>query len=188
MILVEIIGKFRQLTRAKDRGRLDHEGQVFLLVSLADVQIEHPGDQGALQPRARALQNIKARAGQLGAAFEVDDAQGGAEVPMRKGLEVEFARLADGLEHDILVLSFSVRYAFIGDIRERGHECIQVAIHIREARVEFADLITDEAHRIHPGSPRRGVLHPPDLLRDRVAFCLQLFGLPEQGAALFIEL
>ena len=96
MILVEIVGELGQLPRAVDRGGLDHEGQVLLAVALADVQVEHPGDQRALQARARAAQNVEARAGQLGAALEVDDAQSRAEVPVRLGCEVEFARLADG--------------------------------------------------------------------------------------------
>ncbi len=55
VVLVEIVGELGQLARAVHRGGLDHEGQVSLLVALADVQVEHPGDQGALQARARAV-------------------------------------------------------------------------------------------------------------------------------------
>ena len=69
------------------------------------MQIEHEGDQGTLQLRARAVQHVEARSGDLGAALEVDDAEGRAEVPVRHGREVELPRFADGLEQHIVIVA-----------------------------------------------------------------------------------
>ena len=55
------------------------------------MQVEHPGDQGALQARPGPAEHVKARAGDLDALLEVDDAQRRAQVPVRLGLEVELA-------------------------------------------------------------------------------------------------
>ena len=56
----------------------DHEGRVFLEIALAGVQIEHPGDQGALQARPGSTQHVKTRAGDLDTLLEIDDTQGWA--------------------------------------------------------------------------------------------------------------
>ena len=48
MVFIKIIGELGQLSRPEHRLGLDHEGQVFFRVALADVQVEHVGNQGAL--------------------------------------------------------------------------------------------------------------------------------------------
>ncbi len=55
MVLVQVVGKFGELTGAEHRLGLDHERQVFLGVSLANVQVEHERDQGPLEAGARAV-------------------------------------------------------------------------------------------------------------------------------------
>ena len=59
MVLVKIIGKVRQLTRAEDGRGLDHEGKILLRVTLADMKIKHERDQGPLQARTWSIQYIK---------------------------------------------------------------------------------------------------------------------------------
>ena len=61
-IVIQVFGKLGQLPGGKERLGLHHEGRVFFQVTLADVQVEHPGDQGALQAGAVAAQDVKARA------------------------------------------------------------------------------------------------------------------------------
>ena len=75
MILVQVVGKFGQLSRAVDRLGLDHERQVLLGIALTDVQVEHPGDQGTLQACTRATQHVEARTGDLRPALEVNDTE-----------------------------------------------------------------------------------------------------------------
>ena len=70
---------------AVDDERRQHLG----VAVLAGVQVEHEGDQRALESRAGAEGDGEARAGELGAALEVEDAQRRPEVPVRLGLEVE---------------------------------------------------------------------------------------------------
>src|SRR5688500_5056356 len=48
MILVKIIGKFRQLTCAEDGGCFDHKGKILFRVALSYVQIKHEAYQVAL--------------------------------------------------------------------------------------------------------------------------------------------
>ena len=82
VVLVQVVGELGQLARAEDRLGLDHEGQVAFLVALAAVQVQHERDQGALQLRAGAVQHIESRAGDLGAALEVDDAKRRSQIPV----------------------------------------------------------------------------------------------------------
>ena len=47
------------VARAEDGGCLDHEGKIFFHVPLPYVQVEHEGDQGPLQARARTAQHVE---------------------------------------------------------------------------------------------------------------------------------
>ena len=54
-VAVEVVAELRQVAGADQALALHHRGRVDLGVAvLAGVQVEHPGDQRALQPRARA--------------------------------------------------------------------------------------------------------------------------------------
>ena len=81
---------FGRLPVPTRHSRLHHGRRVDLGVAvLRGVQVEHPRDQRALQPRAPALEHVEARARDLHAALEVDDAERGAELPVRLRREVE---------------------------------------------------------------------------------------------------
>src|SRR5208283_5886918 len=56
-------------------------------VSLLPLDVEHPRYQRALEPCARAAQDIETRAGEFYAAIEIDDSEILAEFPMRERLE-----------------------------------------------------------------------------------------------------
>jgi hypothetical protein len=58
------------------------------------VEVDHPGDEGALQVRASAAKDVKPGARQLRASLEVDDAQRFTDLPVRLRLKVERRRLA----------------------------------------------------------------------------------------------
>ncbi len=89
-VFVEVIGELGQLPGGQQGFGLHHEGGVFFQVALADVQVEHPGDQRALQTGARAAEHVKARTGDFDAPFEIDDAQLRTQVPVRFRGEIEF--------------------------------------------------------------------------------------------------
>ena len=65
-----------------------HQRRNYFEVSLlANLDVEHPRDQSALEPRAGAAQEIEARPLQLHAAIEIDDAEILAKLPMRQRFE-----------------------------------------------------------------------------------------------------
>ncbi len=83
-VVVEVVAELRELARVPHRLFLDHRRQVHLRVAvLVDVQLEHEGDQRALQPRAGALEHVEAAAGQLRPALEVDDVERLAQLVVR---------------------------------------------------------------------------------------------------------
>ncbi len=82
----KIFGKLGQLAGAEERLGVDHERrQHFLVAVLLGVHVEHEADERALEPRACAHVDGEARAGELGGAFEVENAEGFADFPVRLG-------------------------------------------------------------------------------------------------------
>ena len=95
---------------------------------LARVQVEHESDQGALQAGAGAAQHVEARAGELDAALEVDDAERLAELPVRSRRETELASRARGPHHDVLRLVRSDRYVRFGQVRHFEEQRVQLRL------------------------------------------------------------
>ena len=102
-VVVQVLAELRQVARADEALAPHHVRRVDLDVAvLLRVQVEHVRDERALQPRAPALEHVEARARDLHAALEVDDAELRAEVPVRLRLEVEGA-LRALLAHDLVL-------------------------------------------------------------------------------------
>jgi len=59
-VMIEVVGELGQLTAGEQGVCFYHEGQVFFGVTLAGVQIQHPGNKGALEACACAAQDVKA--------------------------------------------------------------------------------------------------------------------------------
>ncbi len=187
MVLVKIIRELGQLTRPIYRGGLDHERQVFFLITLADVQVKHPCDQRSLQTRTCLLQHIETRTGQLRAAFKIDDPKCSAKVPVGKRREIKLTRLTHSLDDNVLTIIFSIRCARIGNVRQCGHQIVQFRFDVRDLLVQLRDLIANHAHRFDLGLSLCGVFHFADLLRDGVPLRFQLLYLRKQAATLFIQ-
>ena len=186
-IVIQVIGELGQLPRAEERGRLDHERRIFFSVALAGVQVKHPGDQGALQARSRAAQHVEARAGDLDAALEVEDAERRSQVPVGFRLEIVFGQLPDRLDDDIFVLILAEGNARVGEVGDGRRHSLQLLFDLTHFLIECRDLIADGAHRLDLDLARRGVLHLPDFLRDGVALGLERLDIGQNGAALFIQ-
>ena len=93
-------------------ARVDQERRLdFAVAVLARVQIEHEVDERAREPRAGAAQHGEPRAGDLGGALEVDDAERRPEIPVRLRLEVERARLAVAPHFDVVRGALADRHA-----------------------------------------------------------------------------
>ena len=68
--------------------------QHFGIAVLARMHVEHEVDEGALQFGAHVPIEREARAGNFGGAFQVEDAQVLAQVPVGLGFEIERGRRA----------------------------------------------------------------------------------------------
>src|ERR1039458_9476419 len=68
---------------------------------LAGRDVEHPGDQGTLQPGALAAQDGEAGPADLGGALEVEDAEPVPQLEVGARLEVEVRGVAPGANRDV---------------------------------------------------------------------------------------
>ena len=125
VVVVQVVAELGQLPGAEQGLRLDHEGGVLLGVALADVQVEHPGDQGALQARPGPAEHVEARTGDLDALLKVEDAQRRAQIPVRLGLEVKFGQLAHRAQDDVLAVILAIGRARVGDIGDACQDLVQ---------------------------------------------------------------
>ena len=119
----EILGELGQLAGAEEALAVDHEGrQDFGIAVLPGVQVEHEGDEGALEAGACAHVNRKARARELGGAFQVEDAEGFAEFPVRLWKKIKNWLLAPDLNRFVILIRFT-NWNFIankvGNARQR---------------------------------------------------------------------
>ena len=89
----EVRRELRELAGPEERGRVHDEGRQDLDVAvLARVHVEEELDERAREERRPALEDREARARDLRGALEVQDAERGAEVPVRLRREVELRR------------------------------------------------------------------------------------------------
>jgi hypothetical protein len=65
VVAVQVVVELGQLPGGEQGLPFDHEREVLFQIALADVQVEHPGDEGALQARSGSVEHVEARAGDL---------------------------------------------------------------------------------------------------------------------------
>ena len=131
----------------------------------------------------------EARAGDLGGALEVENAQLGAEVPVGLRFEVEGAGRAPAFDFDVVVGATAYWDSLGRDIRD-GRQVLS------ELLVDGFDLLFEGggavAHGAHLGLEFGGVLaglfELADLLAFGVSAGFELFGFGERGAAADVEL
>src|ERR1019366_4098558 len=74
-IVVHRVPVLREMPSARDSLAIHHQRRDYLEVSLLLLDIEHPRDQRALEPRARAAQDIETRAREFYSAIELAASQ-----------------------------------------------------------------------------------------------------------------
>ena len=186
-VVVEVVAELGELPGGEEGLGLDHEGQVLLAVALADVQVEHPGDEGALEAGAGPAEDVEARAGDLDALLEVEDAELGAQLPVRQGGEVECLGLAHGADGFVVVLAVAVGNGSVDQVGDGRNERGEVFIDLADAFVQGGDLFAHDAHGLDFGLALGGVLALADFLRDGVALGFERLDAGEQGAALGVQ-
>ena len=132
---------------------------------LAGVQIEHQGRQRPLQPRTGTEVGGEARTGDLGAALEVENAELGAQVPVRPGLEAEVARLADLALLAVRLFVCPHRHRVVRQVGQRQLDVVELPLELGGALVLCFDLaleLTDGLDLLVGAEPLR--LELADLL------------------------
>ena len=138
---------FGRLPGADQRLLQHQKRRVDLLVAvLPRVEIEHPGDQRPLQPRAIAAQNVEARPGDLHPALEVDDAQRLGKLPMRLRGEVECALRPVFGDHDVAALVRGDRDMLQRHVGHLQQQALELGVDRLHLVIESADAIAKLAH------------------------------------------
>src|SRR5207253_7926624 len=90
LALEQIGGEFRKLAGSVKALRVHQKGREHFGVAVATrVDIQKKIDQRALQARAHPPVERETRAGDLGGAVEIQDAQSGTQVPVSLGVKIE---------------------------------------------------------------------------------------------------
>src|SRR6266571_3966664 len=141
--------------------------RVDLCEAAVDLEVEHPRDESALECRACAAQQIKARARNFRAARDVEDAELLADLPMWLCRERKRPRLVLADNFVVLVHSPDRRGGIekVGDVK---NELVALCFERAELRLDRLDALT---HLAHPG-PHRFAWRTP--LASLVPFGAQL--------------
>ena len=189
LALEKILLELGQLSGAVKAGRVHQERrQHFGITVFAGVRVEHEIDQRALQLRAHAPVERETGAGNLGGALEIEDAQFGAEVPVRFGLEIELRRIAHAAHFQIVVGILAHRHGIVRHVGNSGQQFLEFGIRGLRLFLERGDFDLHRAHLfLQGGSIAAGLLQFADLRALRVGASLELFGLRDSGAATHVE-
>jgi hypothetical protein len=106
---------------------------------LLRVQVEHEADQRPLQPRSRAHVNRKPRAAQLGRAFQVENAERLAQLPVRLGLKSKWAS-RPRFDGEVVGLGFAGGHFVAGEVGNAGQQLAQPVVEGRGGRSSSSSL------------------------------------------------
>ncbi len=152
------------------------------------MHVEHEVDQRALQLRAHAEINGEARAGDLGGALEVENAEFGAQVPMRLGSKVERLRHANAPDFEVIFGRLAGGYGFMRDIRDTREHLAELFVERFGLFVKSRDLAVQFPHGgLASGRVFTGLAKLADFLRFGFAFGSELLGLGDRGAAVGVQ-
>jgi len=123
--VVEIIREFWKLTRRKHHFLAHHPGRVDFAVTLADVQVKHPENQGAFKAGAGAFQHIKTRARQFYASFKVNHPKPRTQIPMRLWFKIINWLLSNRADNNIILIIYADRDIRVRNIWQAGNGLMQ---------------------------------------------------------------
>ena len=182
VILVEVVSEARKLPGAIQCFRAHHKGSVFFRIALANMEVKHPRDNGALQASTGTAEHIEARAGKSHTLVEVDNAELRAQVPVRLGLEIEVGFIAPLLHHQVGFLA-SGRDTVFHEIGQGCHQFVKLFVYAGKLCIQSVDLIPDGAHGGNFFFANRLIFAGANLPGSFVALRLQCFDVHQQFAA-----
>ena len=146
----EVFGELGKLAGAEEALAVDHEGrQDFGVAVLGGVQVEHEADEGALEAGACAHVDGEARAGELGGALEVENAEGFAELPVGLGGEVEGGIFAPGFDGDVVGFGCAGGDFVAGEVGNAGERQAHLLVESGGGLVELVEAIFEGAGFFH---------------------------------------
>ena len=155
---------------------------------LAGVDIEHEIDERALEPRARAPIDGKARSSDFRRALHVENAELRAEVPVRLRLEAHGARLAHTPDFHVVFLAPSNRNALVWHVWDPRHQFAERFVRRFHLLFERRDALPDGTNlKLAGGCIGAFTAQPCNLLRFRVAPCLQFLRFGYSGSTFLIQ-
>ena len=114
---VEVVFKFRQLTRAVEDLIAHQKRHIYELEAARVIKFDHVIDESHIQLCAKTSDRCEAAAAEFDAALEIKPSQRLAEIEVLLGREVERARLQNLFDTDVFVLVRTDRYVVVDDIR-----------------------------------------------------------------------
>ena len=182
----EVLLELGELAGAEQGVGVDDERRQHLRVAvLAGVEVEHEVDQRPLEQGPGPEVDREAGAGELGAAFEIQDAERRPEVPVGLGWKVEGARGAHRALAAVGGLVLAHRDAVVRQVGQGVLDGQQLGLDRLEAPFDLLDAPLELAHG---GDLGRGVaaalLDLADGPAGLVALALEVLDL-DQGRAPF---
>ncbi len=182
--------ELRQLPRSVHRiGIHQVRRKNFGVPVLAGVQIEHEIGERTFEFGAQVPVDGEARAGEFHGALQVENAEFGAEFPVRLGSEIEFRRRAPAAGFDIVVGAVADGHTRVRKIRDAGENIAQSVIEIGRRFFQRLNLL---AQFLGLGHGRAcilaGLLELGNLFGCLVALGFSRFGFSDGVAALGVDL
>ena len=169
------VREFRKLPSRPHRRAGNEKGRHDFRVTAFVRACQKERDERPRESRARAAQDGEAASRKLCRAFEVDDAEGFAELPVRLGNERGFGRRTRVADGDVVGFARAVGHGVVQDVGNVGEERVDLQFERRQrfggcsdARVERRDVGTQT---LRLGGAVRG---SRDLRRQRVLFGFEL--------------
>ena len=187
--VVHVFGHLGELAGAGHGRGGDEVGGADLGVAvLLGVHVQHVRDERPLEFRADAREEREPGAAHARRAREVEEAQLLAQRHVVLGLEVEFARLAPGAVHDVVLGAEAARHAAVREVRDGQDQALLLGLDFADLRVEGGDLFADGLGLgLNCGGVLAGALEFADFLGDGVALALEGVGFGDGRAAAGVE-
>ena len=189
LAVIEVFRELRKLTRARHGLAVHDERRQHLGVALLlAVEIKHVLDERTLELRALAKDDREARARQLHATREIENAELLADRHVIENLEIRILPRADLADFDVSGRIHASRDLRSGKVRNHEERLAKIVIDLRELLVNLGNAITDLAHLLlGRGNVAAFLRDLADFLRGRVALRLQRLGLCDKRTALGVE-
>src|SRR5688572_32549310 len=115
----------------------NERGQSFAVAILARLHLKHEIHKRATEPRARAIQDREAGAGNLCSSFQIKNAQADAEINMILWREIKVRLCAPASDLDIFNFVFAHWNTVVRNIRKRGEQISYAVFCLKKKMIQL---------------------------------------------------